>query len=145
MTPQWKRSSLRFRSASRRVTQHEQRTLYGLLRKLVGLRDGDRCLRCGDTEALQLSHIYPRGKYGRMEFLPENLKLLCASCHLGFWHLKPKEGWKWLEGVISPDRLSYLKEMANSIIKTPFSYKTEKERLEQEIQSLVREYEDHQD
>ena len=87
------------------------------------MRDGEKCLRCGKREVLHLSHIYPKGKYRKMEFLLENVKLLCVGCHLFFWHKNPIEAQEWLETIITKERLTKLKIQANFVDKSPIDYK----------------------
>lgn len=119
-----------------KVTPSQNKALYGLLRELVSARDGYGCLKCGKTERLQMSHIYPKGKHRRMEYDPENVKWLCVGCHLFWWHKSPIEAWEWLANVLPPDRIKRLRLRANTIDKTPFDFKLYKLFLEQEIKKL---------
>lgn len=88
----------------------QKREMNGLLHQILRLRDGAFCLRCGETnqELLQMSHIYPKGTHGRMEFNPDNVKLLCHMCHV-WWHANPKDAKIWLATKLSKDRLERLK------------------------------------
>lgn len=43
-------------------------------------RDSYSCVRCGDTDDLQVHHIIPRSQGGENE--SENLATLCTGCHL---------------------------------------------------------------
>jgi hypothetical protein len=48
-------------------------------RNAVLKRDEHSCVRCGDTDDLQVHHIIPRSKGGENEI--ENLATLCTACH----------------------------------------------------------------
>lgn len=97
-------------------TPTQKKKLYALLHEIVRLRDGAKCLKCGRTDKLQLSHIYPKGRYKLMEYLLGNVKLLCLSCHLFWWHKNPIEAHEWLSGVVSKERLAYLKLCSNTYL-----------------------------
>lgn len=92
-----------------KLNAYQRKVLHGLMKELLILRDGEKCLKCTKTNALQMSHIYPKGHYRRMEFDPYNLKLLCVGCHLYWWHRNPMEARDWLASVLPNDRLDYLK------------------------------------
>lgn len=116
-----------------RPTPAQKKKLYGLLQKIVRLRDGDMCLRCSRTDTLQLSHIYPKGRYKLMEFIPSNCKMLCVACHLFFWHRDPIQAHEWLQTVLRPERLTKLKRMSQTYLG-PFDPKLAIIELEQELQ-----------
>jgi 5-methylcytosine-specific restriction endonuclease McrA len=67
-----------------------------LAKAIVIERDGKRCLRCGATEDLHASHIFPKGKYPKLRFNTDNLKILCFDCHIGWWHQHPEEAGDWI-------------------------------------------------
>lgn len=115
------------------MTKHQKKKIYSLLRQLIALRDGEQCLKCGKTETLQMSHIYPKGTHRKMELDEKNLKLLCMRHHLFWWHKNPIEAWEWLRETLEPERIAYLKEKANTIDKTRISYEAKKEELEEKI------------
>ena len=116
-----------------RLTPKEKAILYNLMHKIVRLRDKEACLRCGNTENLQLSHIYPRGTYKRLEFDPDNVKLLCLKDHLFWWHRNPIEAKNWIETVISKKRLEKLKLRSLSRDKWSMDYKLTRLDLENEL------------
>lgn len=95
-------------------TKTQKAKLNKLLHEICRKRDGDKCLRCFNTERLQLSHIYPKGKCRGMEFMAQNVKLLCVGCHLYFWHKHPVAAKEWLDTVMPKQRLDYLKLCSNS-------------------------------
>ena len=94
-----------------------RKKLNGLLRELVSLRDGERCLKCGKRSQLHMSHIYPKGRYRCMEFNPDNLKLLCVGCHLFWWHKNPIEASEWIKTALTPQRLKRLRRLSLETIK----------------------------
>lgn len=116
------------------MTKDNRKELNILLHEYLRLRDGERCLRCGKTDRLQLSHIYSKGKYRKMEFEEDNVKLLCVGCHLYWWHKSPIEAFEWLEATISPERLKRLKLRANINDKSILDYKLIKLYFENKIQ-----------
>ena len=117
------------------MTKSEKKNIYKLLREYLILRDSERCLKCGKTEALALSHIYPKGTHRSMELESDNLKFLCYRCHITWWHKNPIEAHEWLATAIPKARLDRLKLMANTPHKVP-EYKLLKLWLEQEIKKM---------
>ena len=113
----------------------ERNKLHKLLRELVLIRD-KRCLRCGKESILHTSHIYPRGKYPRMQFLPENVKALCTGCHLYWWHKHPIEAREWAIKALGRPRLNKLKKIANTIKYGSYDYKEIKQELETKIKEI---------
>ncbi len=95
-----------------------------------------RCLRCGKESILHTSHIYPRGKYPRMQFLPENVKALCTGCHLYWWHKHPIEAREWAIKALGRPRLNKLKKIANTIKYGSYDYKEIKQELETKIKEI---------
>lgn len=67
----------RERSRSKRKLIQENDSL---LRALALMRD-EKCVVCHTTENLQVSHIYPKGKYPHMRWLMENVEIRCAGDH----------------------------------------------------------------
>jgi len=94
----------------------QKKKLYALLHEAVRIRDGAKCLKCGRTDKLQLSHIYPKGRYRLMEYLLDNVKLLCLSCHLFWWHKNPIEAHEWLKETLPKARLDKLKLSSNTYL-----------------------------
>lgn len=109
----------KYRQVAKRNKKQLETEIYGILRQIVMKRDGAKCLRCGKTDRLHLSHIYPRGKYKTMALEPLNLKMLCVGCHLYWWHKNPMEAWEWLNEVMSKERIQKLKVMSQSYGKIP--------------------------
>ena len=49
------------------------------LRDLVLARDGNRCVKCGCSQHLQVHHKFYRSRFE--DSVPEDLKTLCPKCH----------------------------------------------------------------
>lgn len=118
-------------------TAYQKKVINGLLRQLVVLRDKERCLKCHKTDRLQMSHIYPKGHYRKLEYDENNLKLLCVGCHLYWWHRNPIEAQRWLQSVLPRERLEYLHTRSLVNDKTPFDFNLIKLYLERQIKKLT--------
>jgi len=70
------------------------------------------CLKCGKYP-FQASHIYPKGRYKKLEFEPDNIKALCWNCHFNWWHKHPMDAHDWINELM-PERMKRLKLMAQS-------------------------------
>jgi 5-methylcytosine-specific restriction endonuclease McrA len=113
----------------------QRNKLHKLLREYVILRD-KKCLKCGKEKNLQTSHIYPRGKYPKMQFNLDNVKALCLGCHLYWWHKHPIDAHRWAEKTLGKALLSRLKKRANTINKEPWNYEDIKHEIEQKIMEI---------
>ena len=113
----------------------QKKKLHSLVRQIVIARD-KVCLRCKKSTNLHASHIYPRGKYPKMQFDPLNVKALCLGCHLYWWHKHPIEAREWAEEALGIDRLDKLKKQANTINKTPWDFKEIESELKNKIGEL---------
>lgn len=120
------------------MTKYERKELNALLRKAMLLRDKNRCLRCGKTETLQMSHIYPKGRYRKLEFDLDNVKTLCFGCHIGFWHKNPIEAKFWLDMVVPEDRLKRLRLRSQTSGDGMRNYKLLKLYLQAELKKYRR-------
>ena len=134
-----KQDQIAVRKALKDEKKELKKEVKGLVHDVCLLRDGGKCLRCGSTEGLCASHIYPKGKYKKMEFVLENVKTLCFACHIPWWHKNPIEAKEWLEENIDPERLGRLKLMTQYINKKPIDFKMIKIYLEQEIERMKKE------
>ena len=83
------------------MTKSQRIKLRELLRETVLTRDKGCCRRCGNTMQLAPSHIYPKGKYPRMEFDLDNVLTLCYRCHIIWWHKNPIEACEWINSILS--------------------------------------------
>lgn len=95
----------RKKNHSRRNKTRENRKLElcadALVREIVYLRDGHRCVKCGADKNLTPSHIRPRGKCPRMRWMAKNILTMCAACHLYWWHKDPIASVEWLMAMYS--------------------------------------------
>ena len=114
------------------ISKTEKRELNRLLHEILRLRDRV-CLKCGTDGTLQMSHIYPKGRYKGMEYEPLNVKLLCYGCHFHFWHKNPIEAHAWLASVMPKERLDYLKLRSQVVDSGMRNYKLLKIMLENEL------------
>ena len=110
--------------------KYQTMVLDTLLREACFARDGYKCIRCGKTERLAPSHIYPKGSYRKMKYILDNVKTLCYYCHMEFWHKNPIEAYEWLQTAISKERLDHLRLCALVVDKTPFDFNAIKIILE---------------
>jgi len=117
------------------MKKSEKVKLNKLVREFVLLRD-KCCLKCGKTSALQASHIYPKGKFPKMQFNTDNVKILCLGCHLYWWHKHPVEAKDWAEKELGRARLNKLKKQSNTINKTIWNFKEIQMELKKQIGEL---------
>ena len=94
------------------------------------------CLRCGKGTNLHASHIYPRGKHPRMQFITDNVKILCMGCHLYWWHKHPVQAKEWAEETLGTDRLERLKDISNTVKYGTYQYEDIKKELEKKIMEV---------
>lgn len=118
------------------MTKYEKKVLNALLHQLLALRD-KVCLHCGNTQTLQMSHIYPKGTYRKLEFDPDNVKYLCFRCHFHWWHKNPLEAQEWLKTAIPKKRLDRLRLRSQTSGDGMREYKLLKIMLEQEIKKYA--------
>lgn len=121
-----------------KITKLEKKELNELLHELIALRDGNKCLRCNKSD-WQKSHIYPKGRYKKLEFDDENIIPLCYACHLHFWHKNPIEAHEWLQTVIDKKRLDRLRLRSQTSGDGTRNYKLLKIYLESKIKKLIKE------
>jgi len=114
------------------MTKAQKTKLNKLVREYVVLRD-KVCLRCGKSDRLHASHIYPKGKFRKMQFNVDNVKALCLGCHLYWWHKHPIEAKEWAEKTLGKVRLNRLKKEANTINKNKLDFK----QLESELKNKI--------
>lgn len=97
------------KSKRRRMTDR----LDELCRKIVRLRDDNKCQRCSKTvdgSDSQPSHIVPKGNgASKRRFDLINIVLKCMYCHIHWWHKNPTEAGKWFAEKW-PNRERYLEK-----------------------------------
>lgn len=50
-------------------------------RKLVKIKDGNKCVICGSTKKLHCDHIKPQKRFPELKFDINNGRVLCFECH----------------------------------------------------------------
>lgn len=99
-------------------------------------RDEYTCVKCGRSAEngyqIHGSHIFPEGKYHAMSFIVENIKALCARCHMD-WHENPLDTAWFIDKF--PDRYKKLKKMSISNDKP--DYKKAYEELKIEVAKIL--------
>ena len=115
------------------MTKTETKKINEVLRKVMFNMWGEKCLKCGKTERLQMSHIKSKGAYPALRFEPLNVKPLCFRCHLHWWHKEPLEASEWFKTVMPEESMKQLNKIAqecnNGSRKTP-KFKEHMEYLE---------------
>jgi len=114
------------------MTKTQRKNLDKQIREACFARDGYRYVRCGRTDTLAPSHIYPKGKYPSMRYVLDNVKTLCYGCHIHFWHKSPIEAWEWIKTALPAARLKRLKKLSqtNTGLKKVYVYEQIKSELE---------------
>lgn len=84
-----------------------KKMLEAALREAVYKRDEGTCQKCGSQLDFQVSHVYRRSQCGRLAYDLNNVKGLCGTCHLGWWHCNEAEGGIWFAETF-PDRWKYI-------------------------------------
>ena len=116
-----------------KLTKHEKSVMEKLLHEACVLRDEGKCRKCGKSNTLCASHIYPKGKYKRMRYLLDNVISLCYYCHIHWWHKNPIEAKEWADENIDTVIMCKLKLATQTIDKKPIDYKMLRVGLENEI------------
>lgn len=91
-----------------------------LVKDYVKVRDNYTCQHCHKKvtgTSCQGSHVFSVGSCPQLQFEPLNIKVLCAYCHLRWWHSNPIEATEWFSKTF-PDRLKALNELKNTKSKT---------------------------
>lgn len=61
------------------ISKVERARVSNKVRFAIYARDNYRCVKCGDTEDLEIDHIYPISKGGKSDL--DNLQTLCHNCN----------------------------------------------------------------
>lgn len=84
-----------------------------LVKDYVKIRDDHTCQHCHkkvDGVSCQGSHVFSVGSCPSLQFEPLNIKVLCAYCHLRWWHSSPIEATEWFKKTF-PERLEKLNDL----------------------------------
>lgn len=121
-----------------RHTSSETSILRKLQHEACVLRDQGMCVRCGSTSNLAASHVYPKGKHRSMEYDLDNVKTLCYSCHIQWWHKHPLDAAEWFNAKYSvrAKRLKLMSQTSGKII----DYKLLRIYLLSEIKRYAKSY-----
>ena len=95
-----------------------------LVREITRKRDNNCCCMCGNPvegSGSHPCHVYPKGTYMSMRWIPENIFTGCMHCHFYVWHENPIPSTKWFEEKY-PERASYLLELSNRIQKVDMAF-----------------------
>ena len=89
------------------------KNLDDLCRKVIRLRDNNRCQKCNkfiEGSNSQPNHVVAKGNgasWRRFDLL--NIILMCNHCHIPWWHRSPTESGKWFAKTF-PAREEYLEK-----------------------------------
>jgi hypothetical protein len=119
------------------ITKYEKKILKTLYREIIMIKYHGRCLKCGASQNLQVSHIESVGRWKKLEYDTDNAIILCLRDHLYWWHKDIRAANEWLETVISKTQLDRLKMRRLSTGKGMYDYKLIKIMLEQELKELL--------
>lgn len=144
-----KQTALVRKTRLRSKPKPETKILDELLRKLVLLRDGFRCRKCGAGikagrgTALQAAHLFPKGQYPALRHEPLNVLTLCWNCHLGNggWHKNPLDSWEWVRetlGTAFVEHLRFLAQTRSKVDKAAVRLYLESELARLEGQDSIR-------
>tara|TARA_R100001079_G_C4420588_1_gene139574 strand:- start:207 stop:632 length:426 start_codon:yes stop_codon:yes gene_type:complete len=90
-------------------------------KRCVKQRDSYICQRCNkrvDSNNCHASHILNVGSHKSFELDPTNMKVLCAYCHLHWWHKDILHATEWFKEKF-PERYHYLMEASKLKWKIP--------------------------
>lgn len=114
------------------------RKLRSLFSQLIHLRDKNRCQKNDCTakgKYLHTSHIYPKGQYPSMQFIPDNALLLCYAHHINWWHKNPIEAREWIEDFLGAKRFANLRTRVQITVPMDKSFF---EQTEMELREILK-------
>lgn len=56
------------------------------LRARVLATYGAKCMKCGSVENIEVDHIKPKSKFPELQWVFENLQVLCRECNVAKWN-----------------------------------------------------------
>lgn len=83
-----------------------------LVKNIAKVRDKFICQKCGEKVSgsnCHGSHVKPVSQGHKLRWDELNVKVLCGTCHLYWWHKNPLEAARWFNEKF-PDRAKYLDE-----------------------------------
>lgn len=122
-----------------------EQKLTGLSREYVFLRDRDACQWCGRLINGQLSHVIPKSRSLLLRWDEQNLKVLCAGCHMK-WHKSPLESGIWFAKKF-PERSKYLEANKRFQVKDFLFHLglTRREWLQEQVEEYEQKLKGHRD
>lgn len=118
------------------LTKYQRKELKAIYREIILAKYHERCLKCGGSQDLQVSHIESVGRWKKLEYDTDNAIILCLRDHLYWWHKEIRAANEWLETVIPKAQLDRLKMRRLQTGKGMYDYKLIKIMLEQELKKL---------
>lgn len=114
---------------------HKKIELSTMLREIALKRD-KKCVRCGSYDNLHKSHIIAVSGTHQLEFEPLNVKILCYSCHLHFWHKDVIAAARWAREYFGDERIDWLEEQQISRTGDHIDLDAIERSLKAELQKL---------
>lgn len=103
----------------RKKKWNPKKKLIALHSLVVHLRDNYECQHpdCHITgKYLHCSHIFPKGAYPSMQFMPDNAVLLCYHHHLHWWHKDIIKAHDWARVHLGNERFENLCTRSQKIV-----------------------------
>ena len=101
------------KKTKRAVKDTKVMIIKNILRMEALIRDKHKCQKCGAESRLELSHVLTKRAYPNLKYDLNNVKILCHSCHIGWWHVKHNEAMEWFKEKF-PERWEYLQSVKNN-------------------------------
>lgn len=82
------------------------------VRRITRKRDKNICQKCKtkvNKRNSHVSHVKTKRRHPYLRHDLQNVKLLCFSCHIMWWHKEISEAWTWFQQEF-PYRADYLDE-----------------------------------
>jgi len=78
--------------------------LWGLVKKVVYLRDKSMCQHCHKEVSghnRHPNHVIPQSHGNILKYDIENIITMCFHCHMNWWHKNPLEAALWFEAAFN--------------------------------------------
>lgn len=89
-----------------------EKNLTALCYEYIKLRDKNICQKCGkpvEGSNAHPSHVIPKSRSKYLRWDDSNIKILCFSCHMQWWHQNPLKAGKWFAEKFS-QRAAYVEK-----------------------------------